>query len=215
MGDEDLDDFLGVPRKRGPGRPRKVPGAPPAPKKPAEATPVGGGGERAWQALHRPVSIEFLSLALSMARRTVATKLAKCPTVPGTDAYDFKEAMAYLITPRVTVAEMLADIKKSDLPTRLQSDYWDAKLKEQKWLVNAGDLWHTDRVLEVFGEAMKRMKNQIIMFSNEIDDVESLTPAQRQTLNELLDGLQRDLHAQLVELSEERSTPNQAVDDEV
>lgn len=169
-------------------------GAPP-PRKPLDWRDTKGG-----------VTAEWLAQAFRMDRRTINRRLHDCPFVPGTELYDLPEAAGYIVQPKHSIEDFAKYMKKSDLPPELREAYWAAMLKQTKWMQEAGELWHTQDVFDVLGEAFKRLKNAILLMQNEIDDAEPLTVAQRAKLREMTDGLQRELHEQLVVMARERRT---------
>lgn len=166
------------------------------------------------RALHAPVSASFIADALGMNVSTVRKRLYELPPIGqqpgGYPLYDFRQALPFLVTPRVDMEKVLSSLSASDLPPSLQKDVWDAKLKAQKWMQNAGELWQTDDVLEVLGEAFQRLKTTTQLWIDQISDNHSLPGPARQELVELVDALQTDLHTTLVEMPKEKATHSQA-----
>lgn len=218
---DDEEDLIGngpeepVPKKR--GRPSKADLALRAAKLDTPKKPAYGGQIRAdasvAMALMNPVTISFLAQVLEMDRLTVNKKLAKLPPIGmhrgGTPVYNFKQAMSYLAAPVLDPAEIMKRISAQDLPPSLQKDVWDAKLKMQKWLTQAGDLWPTEDVLETLGDAFKRLKTTTQLWIDQITESQALPVAVRDELTVLVDALQMDLHRALVEMPNERATRNQ------
>jgi len=224
----DFDDLLGpepelehdeppepempaAPPRRRRGRPRKGE-ARPAPAK-EERKAEGQTSGEVVQALHRPVSITFLSQAMDMDRKNVTKKLSALTPISyhrgNVPLYDFRQAMQYLVAPKVDVAAYVRKMGVGDLPAALQKDVWDARLKEQKWRQNAGELWPTDAVLDVLGEAFKRLKTTAQLWIDQIAESQALPAEVRQELTERVDALQADLHRALVEMPRERATESQ------
>ncbi len=204
----DVDDLLG----EEPAPKKKTPRSQRTSYKPA-ARAKGSADVSVIQALHRPVSITFLSDVMGMDRQTVRKRLANLPPMGQhrgqQPLYDFRQAVSYLVTPRVDMEKILASMSAGDLPPSLQKDVWDARLKAQKWMVNAGDLWRTDDVLEVLGEAFQRLKTTTQLWIDQITDAHSLPAEARDELTRLVDALQADLHSTLVEMPKEKATQSQ------
>lgn len=184
-----------------------------APRRKAQIKPLGSPGKvdaRVVQALLQPVSITFLAQILKMERRTVIKRLAGLEPIGqhrgNVPLYDFRQAMQYLVTPKVDVAEAIRKMGTDDLPVSLQKDVWDAKLKSQKWMIQAGELWRTEDVLEVLGEAFQRLKTTTQLWIDQVGDNNMLSPEARQELTELVDALQTDLHRSLCKMPEEKAT---------
>lgn len=204
---DDLDDLIGTPEPD------------PEPKKPRRRDYVAKAEDRrkpdapALQALLRPVSITFMSEALKMDRKTVTRRLADLTPLGyhrgNSPLYDFRQALPYLITPKFDVEKALEKIGTESLPPSLQKDVWDAKLKAQKWRQNAGELWQTEDVLEVLGEAFSRLRTSTQLWIDQIADNHALPTSAQVELADLVNGLQTDLHRTLVEMPKERATYSQ------
>lgn len=211
----DIDDLLGeepTPRKFG-GR---LPGSKNKPK--PDVPPKAADGKSlidasVTQALMRPVSISFLCDIWGMDRSTVIKRLAPLPPVSShrgnTPLYNFRQAAQYLVSPKVDVAEFIRNMGLNDLPMSLQKDVWDAKLKQQKWAVNAGELWKTTDVVEVLGDTFQRIKTTTQLWVEQIAEDGEVPETVRETLMGLVDGLNRDIYESLVVMVKERKTPAQ------
>lgn len=165
------------------------------------------------QALLRPVSITFLSEVLRKDRKLITRRLADLTPIAqyrgNVPLYDFRQAIQYLVTPKIDAASMIKKMGTADLPMGLQKDVWDARLKQQKWMEQAGDLWRTENVLEVLGEAFQRLKTTSQLWVDQLAESHALPAEVRKDLMGMVDGLQKDLHLTLVEMPKERSTESQ------
>ncbi|AWY09501.1 putative terminase small subunit [Ruegeria phage vB_RpoS-V16] len=162
------------------------------------------------QTLLQPVSITFLADVLQRDKKTVAKRLAGLAPMGhhrgNIPLYDFRQALEYLVTPRFNAAEAIKKMGTDDLPLGLQKDVWDARLKQQKWMLQAGDLWKTEDVLEVLGETFQRLKTTTQLWIDQLSEGHSLPAEVRTELSRMVDGLQTDLHRSLVEMPKERAT---------
>lgn len=203
---DEIDDFLGIEPESAPTRTGKK--------------NVGGGATHKTAAdatilakLSKPVSISFLSMVWRTNVTTAKRRLAALAPIAhhrgNQPLYDFVQASQYLVKPRVDMREFVKKMDAADLPTSLQKDVWDARLKEQKWRQQAGDLWPTEDVLEVLGEAFQRLKTTTQLWVDQISEANTLPDPIRKDLQKRVDGLQADLHNALVELPKARSTPSQ------
>ncbi|MFU1607308.1 DNA translocase FtsK [Sulfitobacter pontiacus] len=165
------------------------------------------------QALTRPVSITFLSEVLRQDRKGITRKLATLPPIAqyrgNVPLYDFRQALEYLVKPKINAAEMIKKMGTDDLPMGLQKDVWDARLKQQKWMEQAGDLWRTEEVLSVLGEAFQRLKTTTQLWIDQLAESHALPAEVRKDLTGMVDGLQKDLHATLVEMPADKATRSQ------
>lgn len=182
-------------------------------QKPTAKKPRKSGNVEVVQALLQPVSISFLADVLGRDKGTVRKRLAGLPAMDyhrgNTPLYDFRQALEYLVTPRFNASEAIKRLGTDDLPTSLQKDVWDAKLKKQQWEEKAKDLWRTEDVMKVLGEAFLRLRTTTQLWSDQLGENHALPPEVRSDLTKMVDGLQSDLHKTLVEMPKKRTTKSQ------
>lgn len=214
--DPELEELFGDDDEPAPKRPaqREFKGKPLSAGRPEKVHDVSE--QQVVKRLNRPVSASFLGNCLDIDRRTVAKRLIDCPPVGyagGNRAlYDFRQALPFIVQRPMSEKDLEAAIRRLDsssLPRGLSKDIWDAKLKAQKWRQNAGELWPTDKVLEILGEAFQRLKTSTQLWIDQIADNHALPEKARQELTVLVDALQADLHRTLCEMPKEAQTPSQ------
>lgn len=169
-----------------------------------------------WAEALRPVSLTWLARAFRVPRDTVKSRLATLEPVGSeggqSKLYDFVQAASYLVKPK-NIDEYIKGLKPSELPANLRKETYQALIMKQRYMKAAGELWHTSDVFEVFGEAMKHIKENMQVWVDKLDRVEGLSTSQRDMLVELVDELQGDIHTSLVKMQEEKETPSSAADD--
>lgn len=221
MSDED-DDLLGPPPKRGPGRPKGSKTRRPSPmlhdeldrhlayrkleRMDAAETPSLHVSD-----VHAGVTVGWLSQVFNMDPTSIKKRLADCPPLHRRKAgfvYDLKTAAPYLVKPVFDVNKYLRGMKPNELPPQLRKEYWDASLKQQAWEENAGDLWRTKNVLEVFSDTFLMMKSTMQLWTEDLERIDGLTSDQRATVVRLVDELQNEIHRNLVEMKARRRTPS-------
>lgn len=159
------------------------------------------------------VSLSWIGQVFRMDRITVKKRLAGCEAVRNirgnTPLFDLKRALPYLIPP---VARDLHDyimkMTKEDLPMHMRDEFWSAKLKEQKWQEQAGELWRTEDVQEVFMETFKLLRETIRMIPDTIEFTNGLTPEHRKTFEISLDSMQTEMRRLLMENAKIKSHGN-------
>lgn len=194
------DDFLGLGEDDEPA---------PAPRRTAATR--GRADAATLQALLKPVSISFLADALGLDRKTVTKRIADLPPVGhhrgNIPLYNFQQAWRHLAPPNPkAVQDYLKRAGMNDLPDNLKKDVWDARLKEQKWRAQAGELWRTEDVLDVLGEAFSRLKTTTMLWVDQLSEGHAMSAEARRDLTAMVDGLMSDLHRTLVEMPKERAT---------
>lgn len=159
--------------------------------------------------VHAGVTVAWLSQVFGMDPTTVKKRLADCPPLHRRKAgyvYSVKQAAPYLIKPVFDVKKYLQGMKPNELPPQLTKEYWDAALKRQLWEERAGDLWRTEKVLEIFSDVFLMMKSTMLLWVEDLERITGVTQDQRTEIVKLVDELQNELHRKLTGLK--TSTPN-------
>lgn len=153
------------------------------------------------------VTVSFLAQVFAMDPAKVKRLLVNCPikstrkrgTTQTQHLYDLSTAASYLVEPKISVEDVLAQIKREDLPPAINTAFWDAQLKRQKWEENAGQLWRTETIRSCIGGMFQTIKFTIQLWADTIERQKGLTEEQRDLLNEMTDKLQQDIFISLKE----------------
>ena len=160
------------------------------------------------------VSVSFLAQVFAMDPAKVKRLLVNCPIkhtrkrgrTQTQHLYDLSTAASYLVEPKISVEEVLAQIKREDLPPAINTAFWDAQLKRQKWEENAGQLWRTETIRGAIGGMFQTIKFTIQLWADTIERQTGLTEEQRDLLNDMTDKLQQDIFSSLQENAEATMT---------
>lgn len=172
--------------------------------------------------IQRGVTLQWLVQAFAVPRSVAVKRLAKCPPIKthrnGAKVYDFRVAVTYMVEPKVSIHEYIQKLDPKQLPPQLKREFWAAKIAEQRWRKDAGQLWSSEDVITVFGEVFKLIKSKTQLWGDSVDTVEALSDVQRETINELVHDLLSQIFKSLEDLESGRATPSQlaeADDDDV
>ncbi|TPI86351.1 DUF1441 family protein [Mesorhizobium sp. B2-8-9] len=156
------------------------------------------------------VSTTWLEQAFRIPRYKIGIALQECPVLRtaqnGGKIYDLPTAARYLIDPVTNLDAFLATIKPDKLPEKLRETYWNAKIKEAKYRVMAGELWPTESVMEVFAETFKTIKKVTQLWVDTVEETNGLSDEQRDLLATLVDRLQDDIYKALVSQAKSSET---------
>lgn len=146
-----------------------------------------------------------------MSRATINEKLKNCPVLrrhptKGHPYYDIKTAAAYLVEKQFDTDEIVKNIKAGQLPLKLQEGFWNAKIKEMKFKVLAGELWPTESVMEVLSDTFSLISGKMKLWVDDLEDVSQLTDEQRIGLTKLVDSLSAEIRKSLVEKAQSKVT---------
>lgn len=153
-------------------------------------------------ALFDGVSVSLLAAIFEKDKRTVSQAIRDVEPSGmkgGFPVYRLKDAAPYLVEPVADLEEYLSKLKPQDLPAQLQKDFWAAQLSRQKFELNKGELWPTDKVVLALAEAFKKLKTGVMLFSDTVEARAELNERQRKIINELADALLEELRASLLE----------------
>jgi len=153
------------------------------------------------------VTVGFLSQVFAMEPAKVKRLLVNCPIkqtrVRGRTQtqhlYDLATAAAYLVEPKISVEDILAQIKREDLPPAINTAFWDAQLKRQRWEENAGQLWRTETIRSCIAGMFQTIKFTIQLWGDTIERQTGLSEEQRDLLNGMTDKLQGEIFLSLQE----------------
>ena len=151
------------------------------------------------------VTVSFLAQVFKMDHQKIKRLLVNCPVkeyrkrgrTQNQNVYDLATAASYLVEPNISVEDVLSKIRREDLPPAINTAFWDAQLKRQKWEENAGQLWRTETIRASIGGMFQSMKFTIQLWADTIERQTGLTEEQREVLNEMTDALQADLFTAL------------------
>lgn len=146
-----------------------------------------------------------------MSRATVNEKLKNCPIhrrhpTKGHPYYDIKTAAAYLVEQQYDPEQFLKKIKAGDLPLKLQESFWNAKIKEMKFKVLAGELWPTQNVMDVLSDTFQLISGKTKLWVDDLEEVTQINDEQRKHLMALVDDLITEIRKALIERADSQVT---------
>lgn len=162
------------------------------------------------------VTVPWLQKAFGMGRGAVEKKLRGCPTIGTgknrTPLYDLKDAAAYLVTPKIDLDSYLRTVKPQQLPEHLRDAIWSARLKEQKWMEKAGDLWRTDLIREMIADVLQNIRTKLQILPDTAEREAGLSEEQFDAVQRVVEDLQDDVYKMILNLRNVQKTPNTATE---
>lgn len=161
---------------------------------------------------YMPVGVNFLAKVLRLNVETVqrrlrtVTPVGQAGTAQNRPMYDFASVVPYLVKPKMDIRTYLRSLNPADMPQNISKAFWEAERIRTKALLEAGEAWPTEAVLERFGKLFMMIKDRIPLITEGMRD-EGLTDDQMAKLQASCDQFQKDLHEALVLLPRQESTP--------
>lgn len=157
-----------------------------------------------------PVGVNFLHRILGMDNQTIRTRLRGLPPLPGSHpnrpVWHFRDALPYLVKPKMTAEEFARTLNKADLPPEINKSFWDAQRSRVKYKIESQEAWETEDVLEVLGDVAMTMKDSLVAVVEEMRNRARLTDEQTELLQECIDELRTEIRTKLIEMPAKRST---------
>lgn len=147
-------------------------------------------------------SISQLGKLFGMDNRTVQSKITgiePCGRRAGHPIYAVKEAAPFLVETQLDIndiEQVIAYVRKlnhTNLPKMLTKEFWAAMTAKQRFEENAGDLWRTDKVSEVFADLVKAVRIPLVLATDTIANEIEVSERQRTLLTHIIDGILEEL----------------------
>lgn len=144
------------------------------------------------------VSDRFLEQLFEVERATLVRRLEGCQSHrvergqgnTQYHIYDLQEVVKKLAAmDEEALIAVVEKMRPEDVPVKLQKDFWAAMSTRRKYVEDGQDLWRTERVLAVYSDLLKIVRQQVTLFENNLDQQDALTPAQRKIVVAMADGL--------------------------
>ena len=155
------------------------------------------------------VTVPWLSQAFGLNGNTIRSRLAACPTIGkigNANAYSLADAAPYLVKSRTDVESFLQKVKIDDFPLKLRKEYWEAKKKEQDFLKEARELWHTSDVIDAVTGIFLAVKLTVQLWPDMVERQIGLTNEQRELLVDMGDRLLGSIHEEVLSRVRDKST---------
>lgn len=152
--------------------------------------------------LVRGASINQLAQLFDLDRRTVADRLKEVQPSGRRNSFPIYKIsdVAELLVVGYMTQEQMSETQKRQRADK-EKDYWDAKLKEQKYLENMGDLWRTDRIVEVFAVVFKQIRESVTVFIDALEHESGLPPKQIEKAKNFGDALLVEMRDKLMSMN--------------
>lgn len=162
---------------------------------------------------YQPVGVKFLAEVFRMEQRTVLKKLMTCPVVGFVNErgrtvpkWDFKQAAAYLIDPKIDIEAWIRSQRTQDLPYHIAEPFWKAMRSKQAWEAVAKHTWRDEDVLKVLGDTAQLIRDVTLLWVDELPDKASITTENYHALRANVTDLLKQIQEALVEVPKQRRT---------
>lgn len=146
-------------------------------------------------------SINQLAQLFDLDRRTVSDRLRAIEPSGSRSqhpVYKIKDAAPLLCEGYAKAGSL--DKLAATKGAAAEKDYWDARLKEQKFRENNGDLWRTTKIVEVFSSVFRKIRESVVVFVDMLEHEADLPPKQVVKVKNFGDALLTELRDKLLQL---------------
>lgn len=175
-----------VPKNKG-GRP---PGT-------VEARATAEIGEQAHRyAVYSGVTMYDLEQFFEVGKRTVQRRVGNIAAAGdrrGHPIWKMKDVAGLFCKPVGRMEEFIRSAKASDMPPELQKEYWNGQIAKQKFHQLEGNLWGTERVMQVVAELVKLVRTSVLLLPDEMERQGGLSSDQRVLVEQSIDVMLQTL----------------------
>jgi hypothetical protein len=150
---------------------------------------------------------EIFGMTPQEVNKRIVGKVLPTNATGKTVRYHLREAAPYLCNVVFDVEDYLRTMSPEKLPPKLQKAFWEAQNARQKHEIDKGDLWKTERVIEVLSEVFKAIRVSVMMLNDTVEEQVELTKDQRDIITKIGDGFLNDAHAALVDKFKDYKPP--------
>lgn len=161
----------------------------------------------------RPIRITALAVIFGTEPRRIEKKLAKCPVLAWemhkgrrVPVYDFKQACAYLVEPKIDMETWIKSQSSLSLPPMINKAFWEAMRTKMRVMAEAGDLWHTEDVYAVLGEIVKMIRTTTQLWFEDLPSKVTLSTEDHQMLQQARNDLIKAIADTVQEVASRRET---------
>ena len=102
------------------------------------------------------------------------------------------------------MVERILNMNADELPVKLSKAFWDGKRSRQQFEKEEGDLWPTDQVVELAGEAFKTIRLSLLLMPDTLERESSLSERQREVVQSIVDATLLQMKARLIDAFNDR-----------
>lgn len=113
--------------------------------------------------------------------------------------YRVHEVAPHLVKPIYDIETYIKRMHHNDLPKHLTKEFWAGLRAKQEYELRAGQLWHTNQVVEKVSELYKLIAMSTRLLTDNIERTTELTDKQRALVNEGLRGMLETLQQKIEE----------------
>lgn len=162
---------------------------------------------------YQAVPVSFLSKVLRMNAETVRKRLETVTPVghagvsQNRPLYDFASVVPHLVKSKMNLRTYLRSLNPADMPQNISKVFWEAERIRTKALIEAGEAWPTEAVIQVMSQANKMVNDRIPLLIEAMRE-EGLNDDQMKKLEAACDQFRNDVHEAYVEFPKSQTTPS-------
>jgi len=168
--------------------------------------------------LYQGANISQLSRIFEMDRRDLKEKLVHVPPCGTRNNYSIwkiKDVAAVVVNPIDDIETRLKSMNARDLPKNLSKDFWAGMKSRQEYLIRAGELWHTEDVVDALGETFKHVRMALLLLADNVERETEFSEKARHRLQKMIDEALNQAANGLVERFKDEAKVVRDLDDEL
>lgn len=124
----------------------------------------------------------------------------------GVDIFDVSEVAKRIARPSdEQVERILPRMNHAALPKQLTKEFWQGQKTKQDFLLRAGELWSTDKVVAEVGEMVKQLNMELNLLIDGIERNTEMSEKQREVAAGLVEGAKANMVKRLKEKFQDKT----------
>lgn len=165
------------------------------------------------------VTAEWLARVFDVPVHKTRARLVQCSpcrVVGTTRYYRLADVHNYVHPPTDRELDWFTrNIKPEQLPEKVRSSFWIAKIKRLAYLNAAGQVFSADAVRTLFVGVFKTLRTTVEMWVDTVAENAEMTTEQRTILDQCVAGLLRDMHVNVTGFLASQKTQPLAADEDI
>lgn len=151
-----------------------------------------------YQGISLNQAVTIFAMDIRDIKAKIHGRVLPCGMRSQNPVYQIRDLAPYLCKPAYNLDEFIQKMSIADLPPILRKEYWAGLRSRQLYEKEAGELWPTQRVIEVVSELFKTLRMSLLMTREAVERESELTPRQRDIVTGIIDQALEDANAKTV-----------------
>lgn len=154
--------------------------------------PLATAQNEKWDEIYGGATVKQLAVLFHKGEQFVKQQITECKPVArrsGRYVYALDQVAPYLCRPKNAreIANFMRTARPNDMPSVLTKEFWNGQRARQAFLAGEGDLWPTDKIVELLSVVFSKIRMDLLLLPDQLDRTYSLTDEQVSVVRNTVD----------------------------